>query len=76
MPDDTQTNIPAEAAPSAATETPSTCKVRCITDLRPWANVLNGDRTGLRPLEIDEIVTVPANEGPILQKNRHAIIVG
>lgn len=52
------------------------CKVRCITELRPWANVLDGERQGLRPMDIDEVLTVPASEGQILQKNRHAIIVG
>lgn len=52
------------------------CKVRCITELRPWATVQGGDNVGLRPLELDEVVMVPANEGQLLQKNRHAIIVG
>lgn len=72
------TNISAATAQVTTTVTAqaTTNKVRCITELRPWATVLDGDRKELRPLEIDEVVTVPANEGPILQKNRHAIIIG
>lgn len=61
------------SAPAA----PATCQVRCITDLRPWANITEADgRVVLRPMEIDEVCTVPLLEGQALQAHRHGVMVG
>lgn len=61
----------------AAVAAPSVCKVRCITDLKPWATVIAADGSqSLRPMDIDEVCVVSIAEGNVLQAHRHAIIVG
>jgi hypothetical protein len=64
-----------QSAPTTVPEAPATLQIQVISELKPWATVLSGENQGLRPMDIDEIVTVPANEAQMLKRNRHAVIL-
>lgn len=61
-----------DAAPAA--DPPSgLAKVQCITELRPWGTVTTADGATLRPIELDEIVSIPRDQAEIMKKNRHVV---
>jgi hypothetical protein len=60
----------------AEAQAPALCRVRCISELKPWATTHSKDGIVSRPLDLDEEVSVPPHEGQNLQKKRLAVIVG
>lgn len=56
---------------------PDHVRVRCITGLKPWADVVvPGSETVCRPLKEDEEVTIHRTLAERMQKNKHVVILG
>jgi hypothetical protein len=64
------------AAPVAAAAPAAHVRVKCITDLQPWAYVLEADgKEVLRALGKNEIVKVSRGDAKAIEKNDHAVVI-
>lgn len=67
-----ETPAAAPAAPAAPSEY---VRVKCITDLQPWAYVLDGDKEVLRPLGKNEFAKVRREDAKAIEKSDHVVVL-